>query len=170
MGGTMDAIEAIKSRVSCRKFQRIELPRETLADLADCARLAPCGYNRQRWTFVAVTDRELLGRIALETRYGRFIAEAGACLAVFVAEGEETMLEDGCAATENVIIAARSYGLGSCWVNSFRKSHSAAVKGLLGCPADYELISLIALGYPADGASPPPPKRPLAEVLRFDRF
>jgi nitroreductase len=167
-GGRMDAIEAIKTRVSCRKFLALEIPRATLADIADCARLAPCGYNRQRWMFVAVIDRELLGRIAMEAKYGRFIAEAGACFAVFVAEGEETMLEDGCAATENIIIAAQSYGLGSCWVNSFRKDHSKKVEALLRFPEGLELAVLLSLGYPADDERRT--KKSLAEVLRWNAF
>jgi len=40
----MDAIEAIKSRGSTRKFKPVEIPREVLEDIVDCARLAPCGF------------------------------------------------------------------------------------------------------------------------------
>jgi nitroreductase len=164
----MDAIQAMKTRKSIRRFQDQAIAREVLEDIADCGRLAPCGFNRQGWSFVFVTDRELLRRIAGEARYGRFIGEAGACAAVFTALGSETMVEDGCAATENIIIAAQAHGLGSCWVNSLRKEHSEAVKRLLACPADYELVSLVALGYPAESKTTP--KKELSEVLRFNSF
>jgi nitroreductase len=164
----MDAIQAIRSRTSVREFDGAGIPRETLELLVDCGRLAPNGYNRQGWMFVAVTDREILARIAAEAEYGRFMKDAGACVAVFCAKGAETMIEDASAATENIIIAARSLGIGSCWVNSFRKAHSESVSRILACPEDLELVTLIGLGYPAEGRAAP--KKSLAEVLRFDRF
>lgn len=164
----MDAIEAIKSRVSIRKFTGREIAGEILEDIVDCGRLAPCGYNHQAWIFVLVTDRDLLRRIAGEALYGKFIADAGACVAVFNRKGEETLVEDACAATENMIIAAHALGIGSCWVNSYSKVHSEAVKELLACPDNYELVSLLALGYPAEDKTTP--KKTLGEVLRRNRF
>ncbi|MGE5581138.1 MAG: nitroreductase family protein [Bacillota bacterium] len=164
----MDAIEAIKSRVSVRKFQSNEIPRAIMEDIIDCGRLAPCGYNHQSWIFVVVTDRNLLMRIARISKYGGFIKEAGACVAVFNKKDEETMIEDACAATENIIIAAWAYGIGTCWVNSFLKSHSEGVKRILDCPDNYELITLIALGYPAEATTTP--KKQLAEVIRWNSF
>jgi nitroreductase len=164
----MEAIQAIKSRTSVRKFDGVGIPKETLEELVDCGRLAPNGYNRQGWIFVVVTDRGLLKQIAAEATYGRFIEDAGACVAVFNRKGEETMIEDACAATENILIAARSYGIGSCWVNSFRKAHSEAVAKLLACPESFELITLIALGYPIEEKAAP--KKSLEEVMRYNGF
>lgn len=164
----MDAVQAIKSRVSIRKYQDRPVPREILQEIADCGRMAPCGYNRQDWIFVVVTAPELRSQIAQAARYGRFIREAGACFAVFCKKGAETLVEDACAATENMIIAAQSYHLGSCWVNSHRKDHSAAVQRLLACPPDYKLITLLAVGYPDESGTTP--KKPLSEVMRWNSF
>jgi nitroreductase len=163
----MDAIEAIKSRTSVRKYLEREIPKELLEELVDCGRLAPSGNNRQPWTFVVVTDRGLLGRIAEATEWGKFIAKAGACIAVFCSEGS-TMLEDACAATESIIVAASSLGIGSCWVNSFRKAHSKGVEAMLSCPPDLELVVLLSLGYPAEAARRP--KKELAEIIRWNGF
>jgi nitroreductase len=163
----MDAIEAIRLRTSVRKFQDREVPREALETIVDCARLAPSGWNKQPWTFVMVTDRKLLEGIAATAKYGRFIARASACLAI-ATEETETRLEDACAAVENAIVAASSLGIGSCWVNSFRQAHSAAVESLLRFPEGRELTVLLALGYSADAERRP--KRPLAEVLRWNGF
>jgi nitroreductase len=163
----MDAIEALRSRTSVRKFQDRAVPREALETIVDCARLAPSGWNRQPWAFVMVTDRGRLEGIAATAKYGRFIAQAQACLAI-ATEESETRLEDACAAVENAIIAAVSLGIGSCWVNSFRKAHSAAVESLLGIPPGWELTVLLALGYPADPERRP--KKPLAELLRWNAF
>ena len=164
----MDAINAIKSRVSIRRYKNIPLPTEILEDIVDCGRLAPCGYNRQSWIFVVITDQDIRDRISQAAEYGRFIKDAGACIAVFCKKGEETMVEDACAATENMIIAAQAHGLGTCWVNSHCKTHSEEVKGILDCPSDYELIVLLALGYAGEDKSTP--KKPLHEVIRWNRF
>ncbi len=163
----MDAIEAIHRRTSVRKYLDREIPRETLEELADCARFAPSGYNKQPWVFVVVTERALLREIGATAKYGRFIAEAGACVAI-ASSASETMIEDACAAAENIIVAACSRGIGSCWVNSFRQRHSRAVESLLRFPSGYKLSVLLSLGYPAEDERRP--KKALAEVLRWNGF
>lgn len=164
----MDVLEAIKSRVSIRRYKNFPVAKEILSDIIDCARLAPSGYNHQSWMFVVVTDKSIKGSIAQAAQWGRFIEDAGACIAVFCKKGEETMVEDACAATENIIIAARAYDLGTCWVNSHNKSHSEKVKSILKCPLEFELITLLAIGYHEQQKSPP--KKPLEEVIRWDSF
>jgi nitroreductase len=164
----MDAIEAIKARVSVRKYDPRPIPREILEDIVDCARLAPTGRNEQAWFFVVVTAPELRAELAAMCRYGRFIADAGACVCVFMHKEALCEVEDACAATENMIIAARAYGLGTCWVNSHRKAHSPAIESRLGCPEGYELVTMFSLGYPAEETRRP--KKTLDEVLRWETF
>ena len=164
----MDAIEAIKTRRSIRRYTSEPIPDEVLEDIVDCARLAPTGHNEQPWTFVVITDPEVRARLAQEAQKGRFIAEAPACVAVFCRTDAATPLEDACAAAENIMLAARSYGIGSCWVNSYRKEHSAIVASLLGCPRERELMALVSLGYPDE--VPAPAKKPLGEVMFWQGF
>lgn len=164
----MDTIQAIKSRVSIRKYKNTPVPKEILTDIVDCARLAPSGYNRQPWVFVVITDQDLRNQISQAARYGKFIKDAGACFAVFCHKDGETMFEDACAATENMIIASQSYNLGTCWVNSYKKQHSEEVKKILDCPLEYELMTLIAIGYPDEEKKTP--KKALNEVLRWNKF
>lgn len=165
---TMDAIQAIKSRVSIRKYKNMPVPKEILTEIVDCGRMAPSGYNHQPWLFVVVMDQGIRDRISQIAQYGRFIKDAGACIAVFCCKGEETMLEDACAATENMIIAAQAYGLGTCWVNSYKKQHSEEIIKLLNCPEDYELVTLIAVGYANEERRTP--KKPLNEVIIWNKF
>jgi nitroreductase len=164
----MDAVQAIKSRVSVRRYKNMPVPDEILKDLVDCARLAPSGYNCQPWMFVVVTDQDLRNQISQATRYGKFIRDSGACIAVFNDGTGETVLEDACAATENMIIAAQAYGLGTCWVNSYKKEHSEKIMKLLKCPAGYELMTLIAVGYPDEKRRAP--KKSLNDVIRWNTF
>ncbi|MHB1484687.1 MAG: nitroreductase family protein [Saccharofermentanales bacterium] len=164
----METIDVIKSRVSIRKYKHLPVSREILEDIIDCGRLAPSGYNHQPYVFVVITDQQVRDRIAEAAVYGRFISDAGACAAIFCRKGEETMMEDACAAAENIIIAAQAYGLGTCWVNSYKKELSSEVKTILGCPDEYELMVLIAIGHPDETKKTP--KKPLDEVLKWNKF
>ncbi len=163
----METIKHIKSRISVRKYLDKPVPENIIEELVDCGRMAPSGYNRQPWVFVAITSEEIRAKIADRSRYGKFIKQAGACIALFCSESE-CKLEDACAATENMIIAAQAYGLGTCWVNSYQKEHSADVEKLLNCPSDYELVVLLAVGYPDEQRETP--KKPLSQVLKWQSF
>lgn len=165
----MEILSLLKNRRSIRKFLDTPIQREVLEDLVDCARLAPSGYNCQSWVFVVVTDPDIRAKIADAARWGSFIRQAGACIAVFCSPREGTPLEDACAATQNIITAAGAYGLGTCWVNSHQKEHARPVEALLHCPEGMALMTLIAVGIP-DGIPNAPPKKPLGDVLRFNGF
>ncbi len=163
----MDALEALKTRRSVRAYTGEPVPRETLEDLVDCGRLAATAINIQPLEFVVVTETELLRAVAEATDHGRFIVEAAACIVVLSKE-TKYFLEDGSAATENILVAARAHGLGACWVAGDKKSYAAEICRLVGAPPGYRLVSLIPVGWPAE--QPEKPKRPLEEVLHWQRF
>jgi nitroreductase len=164
----LDAIDALKTRRSIRRYEEKPVPRELIEQIIDTARLAPSGRNTQPWEFIVITEATTRKRIAELAPHGKFIAQAGACVAVFAREGD-FCLEDGSAATENILVSAHALGLGTCWVASFKKPHSEPVAELLGVPAGLLLISMISLGYPAEKAEPHG-KRDLADVLHWERF
>ncbi len=165
----MEAIEALKTRRSVRYFRPGEVPAHLLEELVDCARLAPSGRNEQPWEFVVVRDRRKLHEIAELTDNGRFIADAAACIAV-ICRPAKYFLEDGSAATQNILLAAHARGLGACWVAGDKKPYAEHVLKALSAPAEYKLISLIPIGWPAPELPERAPKRPLAEVLHWERF
>ena len=163
----MEAIEVLKTRRSVRAYTRAPVPRKIIEDIVDCGRLAPTANNVQPWEFVVVTDPELLRKIAGTADYGRFIADAPVCVVV---QSKETKyyLEDGSAATENILLAARAHGLGSCWVAGDKKPYATEICRLVGAPRGYKLISLVPIGYPAE--SPEKSKRPLSDVLHWEKY
>ena len=164
----MDALEAIRQRSSARKFRQDPVDRRLLEQLVDCGRLAPTAMAKEPWEFVVITDREMRRRIADTTDYGKFIADAPACIAVFCRH-TKYYLEDGCAASENILIAASALDLGACWVAGDKKRYADAVRRMLGVPEGHQLVSLLPLGYRADRPSGKG-KRALEEVLHWERF
>ncbi len=163
----METIEVLKSRRSVRAYVATPIPKNILEDLIDCGRLAASANNLQPWEFVVVTDAATLGWLGQTATYGGFIATAPACIAVFC-QDTKYFLEDGSAATQNILLAACAHGLGSCWVAGDKKPYATDISRRLGAPDGCRLVSLIALGYPAE--NPRKSKRPLAQVLHWEKF
>lgn len=164
----MDALAAIANRHSIRKFKPSPIPKDVLEKIVDAGRLAPTARNVQPWEFIVVTDRKRLVQIAEISDTGKFIADAGACIAV-VCQTTKYYLEDGCAATENILVAATALGVQSCWVAGDKKAYCQNILALLGVPPKYNLVSLLALGY-SDGEPKSYMKRSLEKVLHWETF
>jgi len=164
----MDALEAVRTRRSCRKFAPRDVPRDLLEKVVDAGRLAATARNEQPWEFVVVTDKAALRQIAGMTDHGPFIADSSACIAV-LAKDTKYYLEDGSAATQNILLAAHALGLGACWVAGDKKPYAPKVVEFLGAPPGVRLVALVAFGWP-EGALPSPKKRSLQEVIHWGRF
>jgi len=166
----MDVIEVLKKRRSVRVFQNKPIANADLEMIIDAARFAPTARNVQRWEFVVVADGKILSKIAELAENGRFIAGCKTCIAVFCAD-TKYYLEDGCAATVNILNAAAALKIGSCWVAGDKKSYCGEVAQLLNAPLNLKLVSLVTLGYPQDKNSfKLVDKRPLKELLHWEKF
>ncbi len=136
--------------------------------IVDCARFAPTARNVQPWEFVVICDKNKKSQLAkLVSPNGAFLELAPACIVIFC-QDTKYYLEDGCSATTYALMAATSFGLGSCWIAGDKKEYCGSVEALLGAPANYKLISIIALGYPDEESYVQ--KRPLKEMIHYERF
>ncbi len=170
----MDAVETLKTRRSVRKFLDKSIPKEIIEDIINCARLAPSANNIQPWEFVVATEESTRKKLSEICDHGKFIKDAPVCIVVFC-KNTKYYLEDGSAATQNILIACHSYGLGACWVAGDKKHYAEEIRKLLSVPRkllsvpdDYKLISLIPVGYPFE--NPKPRKRKLDEVIHWEKF
>jgi nitroreductase len=164
----MDTMTAITQRHSTRAYQPTPIERDVIERIVDAARRAPSASNQQPWEFVAVVDAALRRQIAELTDYGKFIADAPLCIAVFCRQ-TTYYVEDGSAATQNILLAATSEGLDSCWVAGDKKAYAEEIGKLLDAPQNVKLVSLVAIGY-AQVERDPTPKRHLDDVIHWDRF
>jgi len=167
----MDALEAIKKRRSIRRYKHKSIPKEILERIVDAGRFAPTARGVEPWEFIVVTDKSVLKKIGdITAENGRFISEAGACIAVFCND-TKYYLEDGCAACENILIAAASLGIASCWVAGDKKPYCGRIAELLNVPTSLKLVSLISLGYSeSEDDFRIIEKRSLGEVIHWERF
>ncbi|MHB0935377.1 MAG: nitroreductase family protein [Armatimonadota bacterium] len=163
----MEAITALRTRRSIRRYKHRPVPREMLETLVDCGRLAATGRGEQPWEFVVVTDPATRGKLAEICEFGKFLSAAPAAIVV-LCKDSKYYLEDGCNATQNILVAANALGLGSCWVAGDKKPYAEQIRRLVGAPEGYKLIATISIGYPAE--KPTPPKRALNEVIHWETF
>jgi len=163
----MTAIQAMQQRRSIRSYTTQSVDRATISEIIDCARLAPTAMNDQPWEFVVITEKSSLARIPQLLGHAEFIATAALCILV-LARPSTCAVEDCCAATQNLLLAAHAHGLGACWVAGSPLPYAPAVAALFGAPPTHTLVSIVAVGHPAE--SPSVEKRSLADVLHWEKY
>jgi nitroreductase len=141
----MGVFEAIRIRKSVRAYDSSPIPNEILLRILEAGRLAPSAGNIQPWHFIVVSDVEKRRRFA-QARYARFLAESPV---VIVGCGDQRAspqwyMVDVAIALENMVLAATSEGLGSCWVGSFNENE---IKEILKIPEKFRVVALLAIGY-----------------------
>ncbi|WP_436520255.1 nitroreductase family protein [Actinoplanes sp. HUAS TT8] len=72
-------------------------------------------------------------------------------------------------AVQQLILAARAYGLGST-LTTLHIGHEDDVRNLLGLPENALTMAIVPLGYPSKGRWAEPKRRPLDEVVHYDRY
>jgi nitroreductase len=158
----VDALEAIMTRRSIRKFTPQPIPEGLVDKLLRAAMQAPSAGNQQPWHFLVVDDRAVLDQIPAANPNAAMAMRAP--LAILVC-GDKRLemhpgywIEDCSAALENLLLAAHALGLGAVWTGiTPRAERVTAFKELFSLPAEVEPLGLVVLGYPAD--APPPADR-----------
>ncbi len=164
----VNLIEIIKQRQSIRLYERRSIPENDLLQVIDAARYAPTARGEEPWEFIIVTRRDCLGKIAEITDHGKFIKDASACCVVLCRD-TKYYLEDGCAATQNILLAATALGIDSCWVAGDKKAYASKILEYFDVPHGFHLVSLIALGYRISDVQRRK-RRLLGEVLHREKF
>ncbi|BAI61511.1 nitroreductase [Methanocella paludicola SANAE] len=164
----MDFTDIIKSRRSIRRYQDMAIPQKDLDDVLTCARLAPTAINIQPWLIGCITDKALLQQLAETADHGKFIRGAAACFVVFCEKDQKYYLEDGCAATMNIIYACAAKGISTCWVAGDKKAYVDDVRKMFNVPEQYTLVSMVPAGYPEE--QPKKTKKSLEEVTFHNMY
>ena len=164
----MEAMEAILTRRSIRRYTGQPVEMDTVYELLEAAMSAPSAGNEQPWQFVVVTERRLLNEIPKHHPHSSMVP--GAALAILVC-GELKRekhpgfwVQDCAAATQNILLAAHARGLGAVWLGIHPRQERAETFGrLFGLPEDVVPLCLIAIGHPAE-EKPPSNRYDLARI------
>ncbi|HHT73981.1 MAG TPA: nitroreductase [Firmicutes bacterium] len=168
----MDVRTAIEKRRSIRKYASRELTREEVDLLLTAAQLAPSARNRQEWRFIAVTEKELIQKVA-QISGQDFLGGAPMVIAGVGLEPTRVMrcgippyIVDVTIALTQVSLLAVEMGLGTCWIGGFPQEE---MRQLLGIPEEHQIVQLMAVGYPEEEPAPRP-RRPFAEIVSYNKF
>ena len=169
----MNVHEAIESRRSIRVFRREAVPEEKLERVLEAARLAPSARNMQNWKFIVVRERETRRKLMAAARNQSFVGQApvvvvacGTMPDYVMSCGQPAYTVDVAIAVDHMSLQAVEEGLGTCWVCAFSEPD---VKAVLNVPDDVRVVTLLALGYPAE-APEPRPRKQLDEIVGYERF
>ncbi len=165
-------IEALKSRRCVRSFLPDMVEQEKIDAVIEAGLYAPNGRGQQSSIIIAVTDKDFRDRLAVLNReiggyepdYDPFYG-APVVLAVVGSEEFQTRVYDGALCIGNMMNAAASLGLGSCWVHRCRQTIPTRIGMEMlqraGLPQEgrYEGIGFCVLGYPAGSIPEAAPRR-----------
>ena len=151
----MDAIEAILTRRSVRKYSKKPLSNQIVKELLEVAMSAPSAGNEQPWHFIIIDDPQILGKVPSFHNHAQMHKDASFAILVcgdMNLDAHNGMwIQDCSAATENILIAVRAKELGAVWLGIFpREERIKGMKQLLNIPDHVMPFSLISIGHPAE--------------------
>ena len=165
----MSSIDFILTRRSIRHYDKKDIPEDILNQVFEAGRNAPSAVNRQPFHFIIVNDEEAKKELS-KGMFNRHIKGSPAviigCADVNSVLTGKWAIIDVAIAMQNMVIAAWTLGIGSCWIGDFNEKK---VKKLLKIPDKWKVVALVTLGYPAEQPKHRK-KKPVEELFSFNSF
>ncbi len=175
-----EVLKTIAQRRSVRQFGPGQISDQDLQAILEAGRQAPSGHNDQSCFFSVIQDAQLIKELSDGSKLGmqkspipwmvrlgkieklHIYHNAPTIIIVAGRKDATTPIPDVAAAIENMLLAATSLGLGSCWIG-FTKYYfdSPEKERKLGFPEGYEVEYGVALGNLPEGFRSTPPERKL---------
>jgi nitroreductase len=151
----VDAMEAILTRRSIRKYTSEPVTDDELKQLLTAAMNAPSAGNQRPWEFIVIRDRETLNRIPGIHMYAQMLKQAQAAIVVC---GDMTKqkydgfwIQDCSAATQNILLSATAMGLGAVWLGVYPVVERVEdLRKMLDIPGHVVPLSIVSLGRPGE--------------------
>lgn len=175
-------IQNILTRRTTRKFTEEAVADEMLSAIIEAGVYAPSGHNAQPWHFTVIRNKDLLTEINVATKneakdypdpliqkmannedFNLFYNAPVLIVVSGMTSGAPTMRDDCAAATQNMLLAAESLGLGACWNGMtaflFNSQVGAEYTKRMGIPENYKPLYAVALGHKAVSGSNAPKRK-----------
>ncbi len=153
----MDAMEAILTRRSIRRYTSQGISGQLITELLQAAMSAPSAANEQPWHFIVIDDPKVLNEIPRFHPYSSMLPQAPVAIFVCVERipgREGSVVQDGSAATQNLLLAAHAKGLGAVWLGIYPfEERMQGMRKLMDLPDQMLPLALIVLGHPAEKIS-----------------
>ncbi len=162
-------IETLLTRTSCRAYTSQMPSRVDLETICQAGTYAPTGKNTQCPIIIAVTNKELRDRMSrlnaqvMGTDADPFYGAPAVLVVLADRSTGLTPVEDGSLVLGNMLNAAHALGYGACWINRarevFNTPEGKAILNELGLQGNYLGIGNCIVGYRANPATPPRPRK-----------
>lgn len=151
-------IENIKTRRSIKKYKNDSVSQELIDMIVEAGTYAPSGLNKQSAIILEVTDKNMRDKLSkinakvagMPEGFDPFYS-APVILVVLANKDIPTYIYDGSVVMENMLLAAHSLGLGSCWIHrakeTFETEEGKQILEDLGIVGNYEGIGNCIIGY-----------------------
>ncbi len=151
----MKKIDSILDRRSIRRFTDQKIDDDSIKSILTAAMYAPSAVNLQPWHFVVIDQWPMMEKIMEVHPHARMLRTAShavvVCGDMHLQHADGYWVVDCGAATQNLLLAAHSLGLGSCWVGIHpREERKTAFSKLLSLPTHVLPFALVALGFPEE--------------------
>lgn len=171
-------IDLITRRRSVRRFEDRPVEKEKLDLLMETALRSPSSRSLNPWEFLFVTDPEVITHMAAAKPHGASFLKYAPLAVVVCADPDrcDVWVEDAAIASIYLHLASEALGLGSCWIQIRKRMHDdeksaeAHIAGRLNLPENLRVLSIIAIGYPAEKKAPHDKAKLQYEKIHFDRF
>ncbi len=155
-------IEILRQRRSIRKYQARAIGAQELEVIKEALLRSPSSRGINPWTFIFVDGKDLLQKLSKAKEHGsEFVKDAALAVVVCGDESKSDVWIEDCSIASIVAhLTAQSLGLGSCWSQIRNRMHSKEesaenyVQQLLRLPKNLKVLSIIALGVPAESKTP----------------
>lgn len=150
----MNTFETILKRRSIRKYKNKEVTDEQIDILLKAAMAAPSARNAQPWEFYVIKNKEVQTKIKNIAKNYDFnsnlmIVVCGNKTRTITQNDNDFFIQDVSAATENILLQAASFGLGTVWCGIFPvEERTIAMKKVLNLNDEIIPVALIHIGYP----------------------
>lgn len=153
-----EAIDNIMTRVSVREFTGEKISEAQLDTLLRAAMAAPSALNKQPWAFIVVTDEAKIAALGEALPYSRCsnkpavaIIPCGDLTKAIPGEMADFWINDVSAATQNLLLAAHSMGLGAVWTGLHPGMNRVKmVQEMLDLPEYIVPLCVVPVGVPAE--------------------
>ncbi len=171
----MEFYDVIKKRRSYRVYKSDMPEKEKIEKILEAARIAPTWANKQGIHYILVQNPEKVKTIWEAIEQKKKFIEAPMFIVGVISEkgsginksGEKYYGVDFGICFEHLILAATAEGLATCWIGYFNEKK---VKEILKIPISYKVMGLTPLGYPTKLKGEITDRKPLNEIVHYEKF
>lgn len=144
-------MDEIFSRRSIRKYTNQEITDDILHQILKAGMNAPTARNLKPFEFIAIKDKEILQQLSNTKKNAYFVKDSNVTIVALAKEASEFWQQDLGAVTQNILLQATEFGIGSCWVGvAPNENYEQYIRNVLDVPQDIRVFSMISLGYPEE--------------------